>query len=97
MEETQKSIISDLREKIEHLIRKYEAEKNRCNNLVAENLELKRSLEDQGNELNELQTKYETLRLAKSLGGDPEASHDAKIKINRIVREIDNCIAQLNK
>jgi len=31
------------------------------------------------------------------LAGNSEDSHQAKLKINRIVREIDKCIALLNR
>jgi hypothetical protein len=45
----------------------------------------------------ELVKKHEELKFAKSLAGADEDPHEAKIKINRIVREIDKCIALLNK
>ena len=35
--------------------------------------------------------KLEDLKFAKSLAGTNEDSHEAKIKINRLVREIDKC------
>ena len=41
--------------------------------------------------------KLEDLKFAKSLAGTNEDSHEAKIKINRLVREIDKCISLLNK
>ncbi len=45
----------------------------------------------------ELLKKLEDLKFAKSLLGADEDTHGAKLKINKIVREIDNCIALLNK
>jgi len=45
----------------------------------------------------ELVKKQEELKFAKTLLGADEDPHEAKIKINRIVREIDKCIALLNK
>ena len=45
----------------------------------------------------ELVKKHEELKFAKTLLGADEDPHEAKIKINRIVREIDKCIALLNK
>jgi hypothetical protein len=41
--------------------------------------------------------KNEDLKFANSLAGANEDSHEAKIKINRLVREIDKCISLLNK
>ncbi|MCE1198935.1 MAG: hypothetical protein LWW85_08195 [Marinilabiliales bacterium] len=45
----------------------------------------------------ELTKKFEDLKFARSLAGAEDSSHDAKIKINRLVREIDKCISLLNK
>ncbi len=45
----------------------------------------------------ELIKKIEELKFAKSLLGAEDDPHEAKLKINRIVREIDKCIALLNK
>ncbi len=48
--------------------------------------------------LNEqLEKKYESLKLAKVIAASSTDAHDAKIKLNRIVREIDKCISLLNK
>jgi hypothetical protein len=41
--------------------------------------------------------KVEDFRFAKSLAGANGDSHEAKIKINRLVREIDKCISLLNR
>ena len=41
--------------------------------------------------------KSEDLKFARSLLGADKDSHGAKLKLNKIVREIDNCIALLNK
>ena len=45
----------------------------------------------------DLSKKVEDLKFAKSLAGANDDSHEAKIKINRLVREIDKCISLLNK
>jgi hypothetical protein len=45
----------------------------------------------------DLAKKVEDLKFAKTLAGANEDSHEAKIKINRLVREIDKCISLLNK
>jgi hypothetical protein len=41
--------------------------------------------------------KYENLKLAKMLVASEEENKDAKSRIQKIVREIDKCIALLNK
>ncbi len=44
-----------------------------------------------------LSKKYESLKLAKTIAASSSDAHDAKVKLNRIVREIDKCISLLNK
>jgi N-acetylmuramic acid 6-phosphate (MurNAc-6-P) etherase len=71
---------------------------------VVENIKLKENitkllveLEQKESEHRQLETKYESLKLAKVIATSTTDSHDAKIKLNRIVREIDKCISLLNK
>lgn len=97
MEVEQKDIVITLKDKIKKLLSLY-------NNLKAENLALKKQVEEskiqlknKDSELEFLKNKYNKLKLAKSLLASEGDSHDAKIKINRIVREIDKCIALLNR
>ncbi len=97
MEVEQKDIIITLKDKIKKLLSLY-------NNLKADNSELKKQneeykiqLKNKEAELEFFKNKYNKLKLAKSLVASEGDSHDAKIKINRIVREIDKCIALLNR
>jgi chromosome segregation ATPase len=97
MEIEQKDIVVTLKDKVKKLLSLY-------NNLKAENKELKKQTEEYKTqiknkeaELDFLKNKYNKLKLAKSLLASTGDSHDAKIKINRIVREIDKCIALLNR
>ena len=97
MEVEQKDIVFTLKDKVKKLLSLY-------NNLKAENTELKKQVEEnklqlknKESEIEFLKNKYNKLKLAKSLLASTGDSHDAKIKINRIVREIDKCIALLNR
>ncbi|MDA3952904.1 MAG: hypothetical protein PF485_04605 [Bacteroidales bacterium] len=97
MEVEQKDIVITLKDKIKKLLSLY-------NDLKAENAQLKSQKEENKTiiknkeaELDFLQNKYNKLKLAKSLLASTGDSHDAKIKINGIVREIDKCIALLNR
>ena len=47
--------------------------------------------------IEEIEKKYKVLKMAKSLEGASSESKDVKLKINEMVREIDKCIALLNK
>jgi len=97
MEIEQKDIVVTLKDKVKKLLSLYD-------NIKAENIELKKQTEkyktqikNKEAELDFLKNKYNKLKLAKSLLASTGDSHDAKIKINRIVREIDKCIALLNR
>ncbi len=90
-------IVVTLRDKIEQVISLYEKEKQDNNRLKTENLELLGKSEKLDQQYTELENKYNNLKLAKTIASTGEDSHDAKLKINRIVREIDKCIAMLNR
>ena len=47
--------------------------------------------------IQELEEKNQKLSLVKGIMTDGENKQDARIQINRIVREIDKCIALLNR
>jgi hypothetical protein len=97
MESKYEEIIGELREKIEKLINLYEEEREKNVELISKNNELSDKLNEKELEYKAAQTKYDNLRLAKTVVATGDDSHEAKIKINRIVREIDKCIALLNK
>ena len=88
--------IDELKNKIGRLIDLYENSKQTVTQLQQENKKLKKQINQKDTELAGLKEKYSRLELAKSIASS-ETTHDAKIKINRIVREIDNCISLLNK
>jgi predicted nuclease with TOPRIM domain len=92
----QNNVVEELKQKIESLIELYENSKQQISHLQEENNKLKNQINQKDTELANLKEKYSRLELAKSIASS-ETTHDAKIKINRIVREIDNCISLLNK
>ncbi len=94
--EQNKNVVEELKLKIGNIIDLYENSKQQVNQLQEENNKLKKQINQKDTELANLKEKYSRLELAKSLASS-ETTHDAKIKINRIVREIDNCISLLNK
>lgn len=67
------------------------------NRLKQEIAKLSGEIETKEKENKELENKYESLKLAKIIASSSTDAHDAKIKLNRIVREIDKCISLLNK
>lgn len=77
------------------------AENNKA--LIDENKKLKElnsalndQVQKQQNELDSLEEKAAILKVSKTFGSDTDRQ-SAKIKINELVREIDECLNLLNK
>jgi hypothetical protein len=98
MDSAKEDLILSLKSKIKTIIDLYENQKNINKELENNNRELKEKLILLENKVGDVEEKYENLRLARALiSPDEEGTHEAKIKVNRIVREIDKCIALLNR
>ena len=97
MTERETLLLREFKEKLDKLIGLHQTMKAECNLLKEE----KKRLNEQINLLTisnqDLTKKFEDLKFAKTLAGANEDSHEAKIKINKLVREIDKCISLLNK
>jgi hypothetical protein len=91
-------IFSGLRLKIKTLIARYEEQKAKVFDLQKKNVELTVRVHMLEEKLADLEKKHENLKIAKVLSSVPgEDVHATKIQVNRIVREIDKCIALLNR
>jgi predicted nucleic acid-binding Zn-ribbon protein len=86
-----------LNRKIDELVNSYSSLKQECKDLKSEKEALKTVLHDRETEMKELEKKYERVKLAGALAGEGENASEAKKKIGELVREIDNCIALLNR
>jgi hypothetical protein len=91
------TVVNSLEEKIQKVIAQHDQLKNENKKLLTENDELLKAIKLKEIEIKALQTKHEQLKLAKLLSTKGQDVHDAKLKVNRIVRDIDKCIALLNK
>jgi transcriptional regulator len=90
-------IVADLRNNLKRIINLYESQKEKNRVLTKKNEELNSILSLIKKEDEELKLKYNNIELAKAINESSGTNHDARIKVNRIVREIDKCIALLNK
>jgi len=93
----QEEMIRQLRYRIRLLMARYQSLKHENESLAAEKNELLTLVEKQKKNINHLEQQITTARLAKSVLVPSEDRETAKAQINRIVREIDECIALLNK
>lgn len=91
------AVLNSLEEKIKKIIILHDKLKSDNQLLMAKNEDLLETIKNKDIEIKALQSKNEHLKLAKLLTTKSEDAHDAKLKVNRIVREIDKCIALLNK
>ena len=89
-------IIDSLENRVEKLFIKINSlEKNS----ILLNTELEKAammIKKQQNDIVELKSENETLKMTNSLLGSDENKRDTKLKINSLIREIDYCIAQLS-
>ncbi len=97
MNSNQVQLIEELKSRLERLLSIIEREREEKLVLRNSNLELQKKSKIYQARISELELKYANLKIAKSLLADSEDSHNAKIRVNRIVREIDKCIALLNR
>ena len=86
-----------LNKKLDELLNRYKSLKNENQNLKKTDEELKNILQERDNRIKELEIKYERIKLSGALLGDSGNSGEAKRKINELVREIDRCVALLNR
>jgi len=90
-------IIKSLRDKLHSIISLYENAKENNQNLQAENDSLRQRVEKEGSVVAELENRNKALNLSRAFLTSSEDVQDAKLKVNKIVREIDKCIALLNR
>ena len=91
-------IFSGLRQRIKAIISLYEEQRNKADEFRSKNKELNEHIEMLEKKYESIDRKYENLKIAKVLSSIPgDDKHDTKLQVNRIVREIDKCIALLNQ
>ena len=86
-----------LNRKIDDLVSRFNSLKAECENLNTAKETLTLVLQDREIEMKELEKKYERVKLSGALLGDGENAIEAKKKITELVREIDKCIALLDR
>jgi hypothetical protein len=97
MTERETVLLREFKDKLDKLIEVHLKVKNENILLKDELSAIQEHLRSVTLQNDELIKKHENLKFAKTLVGSDEDTHNAKIKINKIVREIDQCIAMLNK
>lgn len=92
-----KVIVDNLEIKIKKLISLYEIEKQEKKSAIQEIENIKKELIDQSEIIKELEDKIKLVKLSRVVSSSGDDNKMTKQKINDYVREIDKCIALLNK
>jgi predicted nucleic acid-binding Zn-ribbon protein len=86
-----------LNRKLDELLDRYSNLKLEVVDLNSRNKVLKGMLQEREERMKELEIKYERIKLTGALLGEGENAYEAKKKITELVREIDRCVALLNR
>jgi predicted nuclease with TOPRIM domain len=97
MTDSEKNLLFDFKVKVKQIIAKHDSLKQEKHQLLGKIGDLEETIHQLRHENSLLNQKYENLKLAKMLAASDDDSKDAKNKIQKLVREIDKCIALLNK
>ena len=97
MDASDPDTFEQLQFRIRHVVELYQKERTENEELKKKSIELGEKLKFDDNRLNDLKEKYNKLKISKALIASSNDVHDAKLKVNRMVREIDKCIALLNR
>ena len=96
MTEEKKKLLTDLEFRVRQVM-------YMCDTLKAENIRLKSDLQvtqqqfaEKTDQLNQLKTKYDSLKTARTITAASVDVKIAKNKLSKLVREVDKCINLLN-
>ena len=93
-----KSLVENIEKKVSKLIKLYQSVQKEKEEILTEINKLKSDLSDKNESIKKLEEKIKLLRITKSVSTqDDERNKESRQKINEYVREIDKCIALLNK
>jgi hypothetical protein len=97
MSDSHPDTFEQLQLRIRQVVELYQKERIENGQLKKKSIELEEKLKFDDSRLNDLKEKYNKLKISKALIASSNDVHDAKLKVNRMVREIDKCIALLNR
>ncbi len=85
-------MLETIKQKIQHLIAAYEAERAERERLLTALIQAEEQNETYRKQITELERQIDNLKLAEALKADGNGSEEAKKKINSLMKEIDRCI-----
>jgi predicted nuclease with TOPRIM domain len=97
MSAEQVEIFEGIKQKIQSVKVRLKAQQDENLRLKQQYEDLQKTVQQKQLLIEELEQENQRLALVKGIMADGEGSQDARVQINRIVREIDKCIALLNR
>jgi len=97
MTDQEKNLLINFKSKLTLLMSKHETLKLERDQLANKIGDMNKLVIQMRQDYSTLEQKYENLKIAKMLIASEDEQKDAKGRIQKIVREIDKCIALLNK
>ncbi len=88
--------IGDLSVKVGKFIALYEKAKQENSRIKDELDALKKQCTEQSATINRLNDRYKILQIARSVPHEEKDNHNAKQKINNLIKEVDKCLALLH-
>ena len=93
-----KEIVVNIEHKVNKIISLYHSLKKEKEEILEENTNLRSEILERDKNIKSLEDKIKLLRITRSVDThDLEMNKESRQKINEYVREIDKCIALLNK
>ena len=90
-------IINNIESKLNIFVSKYKKMNNENSSLKKQNDDLSLEIQKKEKEILNLNDKIKLMTISKSVDVSREEVKESRLKINKYVREIDKCIALLNK
>jgi len=90
-------VVNLVEDKLKALLENYNFLKEENELLYTKLASLENQLTKEKQNMTDLEKKFKSLKIAKTIEGSKEDSRETKLKINALIREIDACIVQLSE
>ena len=98
MTEEDKNLLNSFEGKLRHILFLYDEEKKENANLRETVIKKDTEIQELESRIKELETRYANLKMARMISVNDNEIRDTKQRLTRLlVREVDKCIALLNK
>ena len=90
-------LIESLRSKVMRLVERNAALQRECGRLSEQRERLQRDKVALNERITALEERIKSLELKQGFGADEAAQRRARSRVNRLIKEVDGCIAMINK